>query len=262
MINISTNRKKYILTPNIPSTTTDITYTVSVQNSTVFQGRTKYFIGYQYEVDCSDWIEAFLDSKSKWGSYAVITSVRVDIVFTYTLSDSTTSTESMFLIWTPDTINVDEVTATGNYAYLTILNSGFLRTGNFSLRVPLEIENGVIKGKTINKLDKIGFVDKYGDKHNGSVDNHYEIECYIDPCWRPNVTTGADLEYEKLMLAIQGSKRTTIKSSVPVSGMNMSTTPWETDVHVKDIEKIETYSSYSGNQKVPTYKLTIEIYNH
>lgn len=259
MINFSTDRNKYILTPTIPIGTTNIQYEVSVQGDLIFIGKTKYFNN-QYEVDCSDWIDAFLANHSKWGSYHVITSITVSIVFTYTLNDNTTSTQTMTLTWTPDIIDVDEVTTTGNYAYLSLLNSGFLRTGQGSLKVPLEIENGRIKGKTINNLDKIDFVDKYSDKHTGSVTNHYEIECYIDPCWRPNVTTGADLEYEKLMLALQSSKRTTLTSSVPVSGMYMSTTPWTTDVHVKDVEKVETYSSYSGNHKLPTYKITLELY--
>lgn len=33
----------------------------------------------------------------------------------------------------------------------------------------------------------------------------------------------------------------------------------ETECRVKDVEQIETYSAYSSDKKVPTFKIIIEI---
>lgn len=254
MINISTDRNKYILTATVPSGTTDIQYNVSVEGNLVFQGKTKYFGG-AYSVDVSDWLEAYLTSRT-----TDVTSVTVSVVFKYFVSGGV-SQQVMSCTWTPEIINVGSGTAASNI-YLTLTNSGFLRTGNNTLTIPLSVKNGILEGKTTNKLEKIGYTDRYGNNHNGSMTNHYELECYIDPCWRPDVKTRQDVEYEKIMLAIQNSKKTVLQSTgtVRISGMTYSGYGYYMDVHVKDVEKVETYSSYSGDHKVPTYKITLEVF--
>lgn len=124
--------------------------------------------------------------------------------------------------------------------------------------VPLLIKSGKVVGKTVNNLDKTTYIDRYGDMHNSITTNKYEIECYVDPDWL-SVTSGNDLNYEKLMLAIQNAKRSFFCSTAPISGMDC-TSEYVMEGRVKDIEKIETYSSYNTNKRVPTYKITFEVY--
>ena len=82
----------------------------------------------------------------------------------------------------------------------------------------------------------------------------------MDPCWF-SVTTGDDLEYEKLFLALQNSKITTLDLvNVTISGIEFGSNIEQLIGRVKDIEKIETYSSYSTDKKVPSYKITFEVY--
>lgn len=249
MININTVRGRYILKPTVPAGTTSIQYTVSIGGNLIFLGRSKYFGG-TYEVDCSDWLESYIAKQT-----STVTSVTVTVVFSY----SGGTTQTMTLTWAPYVINREEITFTGTYAYLALTNCGFVFYGGTPIKVPLSVTNGILDGKTIDNLDKITYMDRYGDKHNGSITNHYELECYIDPCWL-SVETGEDIEYEKVMLALQGSLKTTLVAyNVKISGMT-GTSVITTEVRVKDVEKIDTYSSYSTDKKVPSYKITLEIY--
>lgn len=252
MINYSSNRGRYILRPTVPVGTEDIQYEVSIGGNLIYIGRTKYFGN--FEVDCSDWLESYIMSK---GSTMVLTSVTITVVFTY---DGST-TQSMTVNWTPGTINLTAPTLGSAYAYLSLSNCGFLFTNPVGvIQVPLSVTNGIIDGKTINTLDKINYMDKYGDMHNGGMTNHYELECYIDPCWF-KVETGKDLEYEKVILALQNAQETTLVTyNVKISGMDSSNTSNNIKGRVKDVEQIDTYSSYSTNKKVPSYKITFEIY--
>ena len=250
MINLSVLRGKYILKPDIPVGTEEITYEVIINNTLIFVGKSRYFGG-TYEVDCSDFIETYLRKGMQ--------TVSLDVRFTY---DGGTS-QSLSVSWSPDYINLPAIDTTeSSYAYIELSNSGFLigdSTTNYPVRIPLDVKNGVLSGKTINRLDKTTYIDRYADIHNGGMTNHYELECYIDPCWL-EVTTGNDLEYEKLMLAMQNADSSTLKiKGYKISGMKPFIAA-QMSGRVKDVEKIETYSSYSTNKKVPSYKITFEIY--
>lgn len=254
MINLSVLRGKYILKPDIPVGTEEITYEVIMNNTLIFVGKSRYFGG-TYEVDCSDFIETYLRKGEQTAS--------LNVRFIY---DGGTS-QTLSLSWSPDYINLPAIdpaidTTESSYAYIELSNSGFLigdSTTNYPVRIPLDVKNGVLSGKTINRLDKTTYIDRYADIHNGGMTNHYELECYIDPCWL-EVTTGNDLEYEKLMLAMQNADSSTLKvKGYKISGMNFFFTA-QMPGRVKDVEKIETYSSYSTNKKVPSYKITFAIY--
>ena len=250
MVNLSSVRGKYILKPSVPEGTEEITYEVTINNTLIFVGKSRYFGG-TYEVDCSDFIETYFRKGEQ--------TVSLNVVFTYDGS----STQTLSLTWYPDFINLPVIDTTGNsYAYIELSNSGFLigdLTTNYPVRIPLDMKNGIISGKTINKLDKITYIDRYSDIHNGGMTNHYELECYIDPCWL-EVTTGNDLEYEKLVLAMQNADSTTLNAKgCKISGMKPFFTT-HLPGRVKDVERIETYSSYSTNKKVPSYKIVFEIY--
>ena len=253
MINLSVFRGKYILKPDIPVGTEEITYEVTINSTLIFVGKSRYFGG-TYEVDCSDFIETYL----RKGRQTVSLNVR----FIY---DGGTS-QTLSLSWSPDYINLPAIDTTdtteSSYAYIELSNSGFLigdSTTNYPVRIPLDIKNGVLSGKTINRLDKTTYIDRYADIHNGGMTNHYELECYIDPCWL-EVTTGNDLEYEKLMMAMQNADSSILNvKGYKISGMNPFIAT-QMPGRVKDVEKIETYSSYSTNKKVPSYKITFAIY--
>ena len=250
MINLSAFRGKYILKPDIPVGTEEITYEVIMNNTLIFVGKSRYFGG-TYEVDCSDFIETYL----RKGEQTASLSVR----FIY---DGGTS-QTLSLSWSPDYINLPAIDTTeSSYAYIELSTSGFLignSTTNYPVRIPLDVKNGIISGKTINRLDKTTYIDRYSDIHNGSMTNHYELECYIDPCWL-EVTTGNDLEYEKLVLAMQNAGSASLNAKgCKISGMDLFSTA-QMPGRVKDVEKIETYSSYSTNKKVPSYKITFAIY--
>ena len=172
MINCSSNRSRWILVPTVPSGTSLISYDVYVNNTLVFVGNTKYFGG-TYEVDMSDFIETQI--------YAGSSSVVVRVVFTY---DGST-TQTMTLTWTPESISITPIDTTqSGIAYLELINSGFtINSGNPN--IPLRVYNKRLVGKTTNKLDKITYIDRYSDNHNGGVSNRYEVECYIDSDWLP-----------------------------------------------------------------------------
>jgi len=264
MINISTNRNKYILRPTVPSGTEDIQYTVYIGATTIFVGKTKYFGG-TYEVDLSDFIESYLASRS-YDIYII--SLRV--LFSY---DNGSSTQQMTYTWNADVINLP-----WDYPAQAMLQArlcGFkmleeweegseIEYSNAPVNIPLVITNELLAGKTINKLDKVTYMDRYGYTYNGSMTNSYEVECFIDPCWL-KMSTGNDMEYEKVILALQNAKKTvlflnmTAESNNRISGMELYDTGLGLEVRVKDIEKIETYSSYSTSKKIPSYKLTLEI---
>lgn len=266
MINNTTNRTKYIVRPTtVPETTYEIQYTVTIGGNTIFIGRSRYFYDVNdfrnvYEVDCSDFLDSYITKQIN-----NITSVTLSVTFVfYDSSGTQLDSETKTVTWTPEATNLPRPDMlSGQYAILYTQNSGFTNSDG-SIFIPLSIKNGVLEGKTINKLEKITFMDKYGDIHNGSVTNHYEVECFVDPCWLGSVKTKGDLDYERVMLMIQNSKRTILWcQDCNISGITPSSVNnWNCDVHIKDVERIETYSSYSGNQKVPTYKITIEIYNH
>lgn len=250
MINLSTVRGKYILKPSVPVGTKEITYEVILNSTLIFVGKSMYFGG-TYEVDCSDFIETYLKKGRQTAS--------LNVRFIY---DGGTS-QTLSLSWSPDYINLPAIDTTeSSYAYIELSNSGFLignSTTNYPVRIPLDVKNGVLSGKTINRLDKTTYIDRYADIHNGGMTNHYELECYIDPCWL-EVTTGNDLEYEKLMLAMQNADSSILNvKGCKISGMDLFSTA-QMPGRVKDVEKIETYSSYSTNKKVPSYKITFEIY--
>ena len=252
MINYSTNRSKYIVKPTVPSGTEVVNYTVIMNQEVIFVGRSRYFGG-DYEVDCSDYFESYIAKQT-----TNVNSVSVTVNFTF---DDDPTVTAITCSWTPDTLNLPEPAAAAPFAHLVLTNCGFLMEGGVSVRIPLSVTNNILDGKTINHLEKVNYIDRYGDSHNGSMTNHYELECYVDPCWI-DVKTKDDFEYVKVALALQGSQKTVLYGlGVGISGMDVNTsTGFLMEGKVKDIEQIETYSSYSTNKKVPSYKITFEIY--
>lgn len=252
MINYSTNREKYIVKPIIPTGTGVVNYTVIIDQEVIFVGKSRYFGG-DYEVDCSDFIDTYITKAS-----INVTSVTVTVNFTF---DDDPTVTALTCTWTPTLLNLPEPAAAEPFVYLILTNCGFVMDGGVSVEVPLSFKNGLLEGKTVNHLEKVNYIDRYGDSHNGSMANRYELECYVDPCWL-DVKTKDDFEYVKVALALQGSKRTALYGmGVGISGMSMDTgSGFYIEGKVKDIEQIETYSSYSTDKKVPTYKITFEVY--
>ena len=277
MINISISRGIYILTPTVPSTTVQIDYTVSVSGqlngstnisaSTVFVGKSRYFGG-DYEVDCSDWIDAFITKYNKYnGNYTTVTSVTVSIAFTYTNDDNTTSTQTKTCTWTPDTINLAAPTFDGacGSCQLVLYNSGFVNYGSSSqpLKIKILTFRGRVIGKVTNNLDKTDYMDRYGDKHNGSITNKMEVECYVDPDWY-HINNNNMVFYNQLMTAMQCAKKSVLGppsgSVCSIQGFTFTGGGTTLDGRVKNVEKVDIYSSYNVNQKVPTMKITFEVY--
>ena len=252
MINYSTNREKYIVKPTIPDGTQVVNYTVIIDQEVIYVGKSRYFGG-DYEVDCSDFIESYIAKSS-----TNVSSVSVVVNFTY---DDDPTVHALVCGWAPYVLNLPEPAAAAPFVYLILTNCGFLMDGGVSVKIPLSHTNNMLDGKTINHLEKVNYIDRYGDSHNGSMTNHYELECYVDPCWL-DVKTKDDFEYVKVALALQGAKSTALYGmGVGISGMNVDTsTGFYMEGKVKDIEQIETYSSYSTDKKVPSYKITFEIY--
>lgn len=261
MINITTNRHKFLISPSaIPADTDTIQYTVTIAGDVVYVGKSKYFGG-TYEVDCSSFIESYIDKSS-----TDVMGVSVSVTFSF--NDGSTTTTSV-LYWYADLIDLPS-----DYpaeAYLVLTKCGFKMQQlappapdptDVSVTIPLSVDNGLLVGKTSNLLDKVTYMDKYNNTHNGSLTNGYEVECYIDPCWL-KVTTGNDLEYEKVILALQNAKTTNLylEDDIKISGMDFTSyTGTAIEVRVKDVEKVDTYSSYSTSKRIPTYKITLEIY--
>lgn len=140
------------------------------------------------------------------------------------------------------------------YFNLLLMNSDI----EGDVNVPLQVQNGILKGKSTNRLDKVEYMDIYGDTHNSSVTNSYELECFVDSEWLKTMT-GEDLGYEELMMAMQSSRKSLLIGNGKISGMR---TDGDTilDCRVKDIEKVDTHSRYNGNNRVPSLRITLEIY--
>ena len=254
MINVNLNRGKFILLPTIPDGTTYVSYTVSIGGNLVYSGGGKYFGG-RYELDCRDWIEDYINNNLDYS----ISTVTVTVVFTYSGGTSQTMTKTWGATEFPS------LPMQTCQVFLGLGNCGFIKYDDNDneepIHIPLATVNGYLDGKTVNKLEKTTSIDRYGNKINGSITNHYELECYVDPTWL-NVETGKDLAYEKVMLALQNSKSTALYfNGKEISGMEYSYPQMNLGVHVKDVEKIETYSSYSTEKKVPTLKITLEVFN-
>lgn len=265
MINISTVRRKYIVKPDhIDPDTYEIEYRVLMGGTVIFIGRSRYFGG-DFEVDCSDFIESAIAANPREDSHSIL--VYVNFYFMneagYPLEMVQSVTE-----WRPMTLNLHDADHWDIKAMLRLYNCGFLFGNSGGITIPLAVQNGMLVGKTINYLDKTTYSDKYGDIHNGSMTNRYELECYVDPEWL-RVTTGNDNEYEKVAIALQNALVTDFYAyQVEISGMVWEQIPdsgYEPEeimfeCRVKDVEKIETSSSYSVEKRIPTYKITIEVY--
>ena len=276
MIDINAHRGMYVITPVVPVNTEKIVYEVTIGGVMIFVGRTQYFGG-TYEIDCRDWLDTYLAKAT-----TNVTSVTISIAFTFYDEDGTTlSTQTRTLTWQPIMLGLTPPPQPADYSKtycnIELLNCGFIFNGNVAVRVPLQLSNLTLVGKTINNLEKVTYVDKYGDTHNGSLSNSYELECYIDPDWL-DVDTNKDMNYEMIALALQGAQKATLKgcgaggfTPIHISGMFTSyvnpggggTMPlqyFEIPGRVKDVKKVETYSAYSTKKKIPTYKITFEIY--
>lgn len=278
MINIGFDRKKYSLKPTVPSGTDSITYnvhvagvldgTTNISMVQVFRGSCRYFGG-EFEVDATDWIDSFLykytwsDVGGTWGVHTVTScTVSASISF-YDSAGSIISAILKHVTWTPATLNKAYPTF-GNVcgeAKLLLYNSGYVHNDQSTkeLCVPLWTLGGVLQGKTVNNLQKVTYMDRYGDMHNGSIGNKYELECYVDPDWL-NVHQNP-FNYEVVMACLQASLKTYLNSvnSLTIPGMGTSSS-LSLEGRVKDMEKVEVQSNYTTDQKVPTLKIVFEVY--
>lgn len=151
------------------------------------------------------------------------------------------------------------------YFNLTLVNSDYVaedyisNCNAYDIKIPLKVENGVLKGKTINNFDKTTYINKYGDTYNSSVTNRWELECYIDEEFVKTMT-GADFVYEDVMLACQSARNAYLTGMGKISGFAELDGSEALECRVKDIERVETYSRYNGTNKVPSLKITLEIH--
>lgn len=150
---------------------------------------------------------------------------------------------------------IQDAASTEPYFNLLLVNSDF----NGDINVPLKVCNGFLKGKTMNNVKKVSYSDRYNNIHNGSCSNFYEIECYVCDEWL-NTTTCNDVSYEELMAAMQTARQTKLIGNASISGMKMSDNITILNCRVSDVEKIETFYRYSVSNKIPTLKITLEIY--
>ena len=106
MINFSTDRGKYIIekTPAPESNIDAITYTVSLNNTTIFQGSSKYFGG-KYEVDCSDWIEQWIVKQSNEGNNPI--HCNLYLLFRFYVDGDNRITIGAEKNWYPEILNMD-----------------------------------------------------------------------------------------------------------------------------------------------------------
>lgn len=142
-------------------------------------------------------------------------------------------------------------------AWTEVIHHG--STVSYDITLPLKVQNGVLVGKTTHKLDKITYIDRYDDKHNSEASNRIELECYIDDEWLRTLT-GDDSLYTKIMAATQSAKETLLTGNATISGLQMISQNTSLYCRVKDIEKIETHYRYNTTNRVPSLKLTIELY--
>ena len=266
MINITKNRDLYILKPTVPAGTDLISYQVSVNSVVVYAGQTRWFGG-TYTIDLKDFIDAAITAAEAAGNQAL--SVAVSVVFTYTSdpggSDEESTTQTMTYTWTPSVLGTDLAEPTQSstcpFLYIELSNSGFLHYGSNSgkVKIPLMCRSGKMVGMASNRLLKTNYMDKYGDTHTGSMDNRYDIECYVDPDWL-NVYTN-QYNYECVMLALQNALSSRMKSdyAVTIPGFSGSSVT-DMEGRVKDLEKVDVRSSYDVNNRIPTLKITYEIY--
>lgn len=285
MINIGVDRNKYILNiktiPNIQTLLMDcesISYQVTVSGEldgvisipavVVYAGSSRYFGG-DYEIDVSDWIDTFLTKYTyadvNGGGYYdhCVTSCTVVIDLEFHKTSGASSSSSMTYVWEPDPFGiaypVDTTTCGG--AKLLLYNTGWAHYDepDKELCIPLWVNGYILKGKTIDKFVKTNYMDKYGDYHNGSVENRFEIECYMDPDW---LDVHKDVyDYGVVMAAMQASKRTYLKgvNFLTIKGMGSSGSV-SLEGRVKDVESVEVYSSYNSDRRVPSLKITFEVY--
>lgn len=275
MINLVENRKLYVVKPTIPSGTEKIDYSVYVDNVLVFVGSSKYFGG-DYEVDLSDFIE------SKILSYPVseeamggASSIIIRVVFSY---DNGT-TETKYGSYEPYIISsavIPEPAYFSSATYIRLGNSQVWGEGPdptdptqtimYHLKIPVKTYNGYVVGKTINNIEKTTYIDRNGNSHNGGVVNNYEIECYLDSDALNVTSKNNDMIYEKVIMALQsaGVFWLSLGEGVNIKGLdrdNYGNNRLDLLGRVKDIEKVELYSTYSTTNKVPSLKITFEIYN-
>lgn len=285
MINIGVNRNKYILNiktiPNIQTLLMDcesISYQVSVSGEldgvisipavVVYAGASRYFGG-DYEIDIMDWIDTFLTKYTyadvNGGGYYdhCVTSCTVVIDLEFHKTSGASSSSSMTYVWEPEPFGITypEDTTTCGGAKLLLYNTGWAHYNELDkeLCIPLWVNGYILKGKTIDKFVKTNYMDKYGDYHNGSVENRFEIECYVDPDW---LDVHRDVyNYGVVMAAMQASKRTYLKgvNFLTIKGMGSSGSV-SLEGRVKDVEKVEVYSSYNSDRRVPSLKIIFEVY--
>lgn len=253
MINYTSYRDKYIVSLTVPTGTQVITYEVIMYGSTVFYGQMNYGGTGKFELDCSDWIESWIAAQTNdVTSCSLTVNVRFD----------GGSTQARTVTWTPSILTMLPIShAQDKYGELYLINSGFRLYANTAMKIPLMVENESLKGKTIDNLEKVTYTDKFGNKHNASSRNRYEIECYVDPDWLATATN-KDVDYAGVMLACQGALRAVLTvQDIKISGMYLTSNNVQLNGRVKDIERVETRSRYTSSTPLPTYKITFEVYN-
>ena len=264
MINIKKYRGEFILHPTVPTGTETIDYQVRVNSTVVYAGQTRWF-GDEYTVDLKDWIDSYITREEAAGRQVYQVTVVVD--FVYTDEDNISSGQSIQYTWTPEVLGADlpmpVQSQTCPRMYIELSNSGFIHYDQQTskVKIPLMCQKGRLICRNRNRLIKTTYMDKYGDTHNGSMDNRYELEVYVDPDWLGVQSSNNSYRYECVMLALQNALSASMKCEyfITIPGFFSSST---TDMpgRVKDIESVDVRTYYNADHKVPTLKITYEIY--
>lgn len=260
MINCSNKQGKYILNQEVPEGTYSIKYNVYESNGEggliqIYSGQCRYF-GDDFEIEYGDFIENYWKRKGESqpaGNFLIR-------CFFYDEFDVEISSYTNYCPFDKDEIKGYTVPSTGDCPYLSLhcINSDFKTADSYDVVLPLKVKNSILVGRTKNNIIKTTYMNKYNDIYNGKAENKIELECYVDDEWL-RTFTGKDELYMKLMGATQSARRTILEGTARISGLEMI---GDTNLRcrVADVEEIETYSSYSGTHRVPSLKITIEIY--
>lgn len=257
MIDISNQQRKNIWKPTIPDTWDGIVYKVYSNSQSIaplFQG--KAINNDDFEIDVTDWIE------QEWNRTGDATFVLPSPLYVV-VENSADSSENIGEVFSMDknASTIPPYTATDEtYMTLTFKNSDFKdNNGGYDISIPLQVCNGILRGKTINNITKTTYMDRYNDIHNSTATNKIELECYVDSDWL-HTLTGSDRKYTEIMMVAQTARGTHLNGNAQISGFNMVTDISNLNCRVKDIQKIETYSRYNQSHPIPSLKITIEIY--
>ena len=263
MISVKKYRGEFIFYPTVPSGTETIEYQVKLNDNVVYVGKTRWFGG-EYSVDLEDWIDSYVADEEASGRQ--VYNMTATVTFIYTDGGGSTSRQVMLYYWVPSPLGVDLPRPVQSqscpFMYIELSNCGFVHydSPESKVRIPLLCRSGKLICGSSNRLIKTTYIDKFGDVHNGSIHNKYELDCYVDAEWL-GMSSGNSFRYECVMAALQSALSASMKCEYPMYvpgfyGESATDLPGR----VKDVEKVDVRTYYDADHKVPTLKITFEIY--